>query len=213
MSRRKYSLNESIFEQIDTEEKAYWLGFLLTDGCIIEHPKPSIHIDLKTSDSELLHKFQEFLGSNYPIYNSQNKCNGKTIWSKRLKINSKQLVKDLIEKGVIPRKSLSTVFIETGFDRDFIRGIFDGDGSISQSRDSRCFVIYGTRELVQCIQDRLFNKLSLKKNKIWNSGNIFGVRWRSISDLEIIYEYLYQNASTYLSRKESAFREVIRRRL
>lgn len=38
---RKYSVNEIFFEVINTEEKAYWLGFIFADGCVLDRKLPN----------------------------------------------------------------------------------------------------------------------------------------------------------------------------
>ena len=36
---RKHFFNENYFENIDTEEKYYWLGVVSADGCIVKSSK------------------------------------------------------------------------------------------------------------------------------------------------------------------------------
>lgn len=59
---RKYFFDESRFHDIDTEEKAYWLGFLYADGYINED-RHAIEIGLKASDKGHLEKFLRFINS------------------------------------------------------------------------------------------------------------------------------------------------------
>lgn len=53
MKLRKYSLNESYFEKIDSEEKAYFLGFLFSDGSVSKY---SLNLSLAEVDKEILEK-------------------------------------------------------------------------------------------------------------------------------------------------------------
>lgn len=59
----KYSLNENFFQEINTEEKAYWLGFLMADGCILDQPQRSkrLTVALKEKDINILHKLNKSL--------------------------------------------------------------------------------------------------------------------------------------------------------
>ena len=64
---KKYKLNESVFDTIDTEEKAYWLGFLMSDGYNHEtHSQVSLR--LQAGDKEILEKYKIFLETDVPIY-------------------------------------------------------------------------------------------------------------------------------------------------
>ena len=59
-SKKKYKLNEHCFDEIDTEEKAYWLGFIAADGCVYKNSNAwRLQINLKSSDKHHLEKFQE----------------------------------------------------------------------------------------------------------------------------------------------------------
>ena len=52
--------NEHIFDIIDTEEKAYWLGFIYADGCISLKTN-AFEISLKYDDINHLNKFNTFM--------------------------------------------------------------------------------------------------------------------------------------------------------
>ena len=51
---RKSHVNTCIFETIDTEEKAYWLGFLYADWCV-SHYKTSKRVELALQEKDLNH--------------------------------------------------------------------------------------------------------------------------------------------------------------
>ena len=62
----KYTYNENYFKIIDSEEKAYWLGFLYADGCITRFYRNeklksmSLELTLQSNDIEHLKKFLKF---------------------------------------------------------------------------------------------------------------------------------------------------------
>ena len=60
MYRKKYYLKEDIFDNIDTEEKAYWLGFLYADGNVANNAS-RIRLSLAENDLEILEKFSIFI--------------------------------------------------------------------------------------------------------------------------------------------------------
>lgn len=71
-SKKQYSVREDAFAQVDTEAKAYWLGFLYADGCVRdERGKGSVALWLSEKDKDHLETFGEFLQSTYPIKQMQ----------------------------------------------------------------------------------------------------------------------------------------------
>ncbi|MEE0930544.1 MAG: hypothetical protein UIM53_06045 [Acutalibacteraceae bacterium] len=122
-------LDEDFFENIDSEEKAYFLGLIITDGCIHEDKKreTSVSITLIDEDSYLLEYFRDIIGSEKKVAHDGRGCSQITIYSNKM-------AKDLEKYGIVPRKSLSTIFPQNIDNKDMyrhiLRGIFDGDGSI-----------------------------------------------------------------------------------
>ena len=69
---KKFKVNDDYFEIIDTEEKAYWLGFLYADGCVARKGNYyTIKIDQALYDYEHVLKFKEAINSTYPVKNIQ----------------------------------------------------------------------------------------------------------------------------------------------
>ena len=124
----KYNYDINYFKVINTEEKAYWLGFIYADGCITSDIRQQLIIELCKQDRIILERFIDCINGNNKIY--ENK------YSYRLSICQKDFTNNLLNKGVFPKKSLllefpSTDIIPTQLIRHFIRGYFDGDGCIS----------------------------------------------------------------------------------
>ena len=121
-----YKLNYNYFNIIDTEHKAYWIGFLLADGFV---NKKEVSFCLQKNDIKMIELFLNDLDSNCPI--KYNKDNNPFVT-----ITSKDLSNSLIEKGFHNRKSWSfdldllLSYIPKELENHFIRGMFDGDGSI-----------------------------------------------------------------------------------
>lgn len=87
------------FETIDTEEKAYWLGFLYADGSVGSNDD-RIELGLAERDFHHIEKFRNFIGINNKIsYREKTK-------SYRYAFKSQNCKQDLINKGCVPRKSL-----------------------------------------------------------------------------------------------------------
>jgi len=87
------------FEHIDTEEKAYWLGFLYADGSV-GSKEDKIELGLAEKDLHQIEKFRNFMGiSNKIGYRESSK-------SYRMSFRSDKCKQDLINKGCVPKKSL-----------------------------------------------------------------------------------------------------------
>lgn len=135
--------DETVFDVIDTEEKAYWLGFIFADGSIrsIEgqiKPKYTLEVSLKGLDIEHLRKFNKFMKASKEIKITKSKCGNKEFDRYRWIITNKHLWNTLYKLGCTSNKSLSlefpenNIFRDTSLIRHFIRGYFDGDGCISR---------------------------------------------------------------------------------
>lgn len=98
---KKYQVNENYFEKIDSEEKAYWLGFLYADGNVRMHKNKSgiLKLKLKQSDKKHIEKFSKCLNSNYPIKSGieiiKNKGKEYKCYHSTINIYNTKLVKDL----------------------------------------------------------------------------------------------------------------------
>lgn len=113
--QNRVKFNEHIFDVIDTEEKAYWLGFIFADGSISSNPikgekkaRYVFEISLKGDDSYHLEKFNKFMeydGNNVKVSNS--KCGGKLFKRCRWMIANKHLWETLNSYGCVPNKSLT----------------------------------------------------------------------------------------------------------
>lgn len=210
---RKHKFNEDFFKEINTEEKAYWLGFIAADGCIYNNSNAwRLQINLKGSDKKHLEQFQKALGSNYKI---SEKTVGKSEVC-QLKINSKILCFDLINLGIIERKSLEVKMpnLKEDMIRHFIRGYFDGDGNIKNfydkyNRHRYNFNIVGGIDMLNSINENMPCDLDLYKIK--RDSEIFSLETTMKSKLVSIYDFLYNNATIYLSRKKDIYDNLMSR--
>lgn len=195
--------NENIFDDIDTEEKAYWLGFLYADGCV-SSINNTIEISLKYSDFNHLYKFKNFLNCTNNIIIDTIRC--------RLMFSSGYFKKRLIELGCTPRKSLTLEFPTEGQMPDhliipFIRGYFDGDGTFTYfSRNGKGTVFtpkigfIGTQDFLKGVQDVLLTDANLHLANKNGSNKCFEISFGSKKSTEILKK-LYKDANIYLDRK------------
>jgi transposase-like protein len=130
VAQRKNTLDHSCFSVL-TEQSLYWAGYLMADGCVY---KNMVVLGAKESDSEHLHRFLAFAGSNATITRS---CpNGYP--QLQVRVYSDKIASDLAKLGVVPRKSLTAKAPRRIAARlEFWRGVVDGDGSLNIYPDRR----------------------------------------------------------------------------
>lgn len=209
---RKNNLNEDIFDEIDCEEKAYWLGFLYADGNVSKPPKNSVELSLKFDDKYHLEKFKNFMGSNANIQSREVSMKGKIYKSCRLSLHSKKLTTDLIKQGCIPNKSLVLTFpttISKNLIHHFMRGYFDGDGYITISKPSNgkfqgSFGVIGTKKFLDKYDEFLLEQ-GINKTKYGRCGKAFNLRHGGNIQCKKIFNFLYKEATVYLERKYNIF--------
>ena len=209
----KYERNENAFEQIETEEQAYWLGFILADGCISAN---RLGVKLKRSDEHHLLKLRQFLKYTGPLEYERTqlgeslRVNGKHSFYEtvRLRVASKKMSADLMRHGIIPRKSLTAIFpiISHSLDAHFIRGYIDGDGNwcwCGKRSKSIVLTILGTRPFLESM-DRILKSRHLANNdggRIFQPSRIFALVYGGNRQTGKIAEFLYKDATIFLNRK------------
>lgn len=205
-SYRKYTLDKDYFEVIDTEEKAYWLGFIAADGSV-HPPERRLTVHLKREDREHLNKLNIALGTNRPIeditrYDKRYDCYRD---SSRVSFNSRKLLVDLEKYNIVRNKTKKYVptfnHIPNKHHLPFWRGYVDGDGHIASNKSCNLynFDVGGNRKTVSLFKFFIEKNLSIKMkgpyfHKIWY------VRTQSAPTMDIL-SYLYNNAAIYLDRK------------
>lgn len=207
---KKYNIeNENAFEKIDTEEKAYWLGFIVADGSIQKMKCNSYRLSILLSfvDKNHLVKFKSFLKSEQPIKDGYTILKNKKHLNTSIRINSTKLCNDLINCKVYPNKSTKEIFpkdiIPENLIHHFIRGYFDGDGCFSYYVPVNKKIIgsinfVGSKSMLEDIM-LYITKISSTTATIRKNGKIYTV---TISkDLNSIMNYLYKDATIYLDRK------------
>jgi hypothetical protein len=222
-SQGKYTLNEHYFDIIDTERKAYFLGFLFADGC---NSKYKAQIQLSECDKELLIKLSKEIESNAPILMSpprviKFKKDIKSYLQKPsciFRLNSIYLCKKLSELGCVSRKTFSLTFpdkskLPVKFQKDFLRGYFDGDGSLSilKNRPGTNFTFIGRKKFClkvkRILESTLHLKLTFRKFK---THNFWTLQTGSIPKIKKILDFLYNNATIYLNRKHKKYIDFIK---
>lgn len=215
--RWTYPFNENYFENIDSEDKAYWLGFLMADGNVCK-PKDTrqgfIRITLQYNDIEHLEKFKRALNSNKPLYNYTRSSDGAKYAS--IQLSSQKMFDDLCKLGCVPRKSYKNTWINLNNDelqRAFIRGYFDGDGTISKRFEINTLYrvnigIVGFSSNLKKFKNYLdeseiFGSIIIDNTREYNNGEPFGeLKFTNKKTAYNFLNFIYpENCSVYLERK------------
>lgn len=212
MGKRLYDYDENYFYEIDSIDKAYWLGFIMADGYIFNNrlknnkaESAGLRIRLAESDKHQLEKLNESLDGNIPIRivknygiyeNQQNLAEfmllNKTIYeslSYNLNIHNNQ------------HKSCQEDYpdINPKLYRAFILGLFDGDGCIYVNGKHLEWQIVSSERMCNFVRDVIlsyddtlsFQKIS--KNNSKKDNSLYRVRTASKKTIKAIYEILYYN--------------------
>ncbi len=111
--KRKYELDETVFEKIDSEEKAYVLGFLYADGCVTKN-NSRLSITVSSVDEDILIKIKTLLKTNIPIRHEDGSLIKNTNYygkpTSNLTVNSVKICKDLNKWRVSQHKTLKLTF-------------------------------------------------------------------------------------------------------
>ena len=204
---RRYACNHSFFDSVDTERKAYWLGFIAADGNVWQH---NLKIALARKDREHLDRYKEHIGSEHPIddYMASNP-NGKPTPQSRVTIKSRQLAASLAKHGILPRKSLTLRWprhLQSELQQHFLRGYFDGGGSFSVGSGQLQMNLVGTEDVCRAAQDLLVENVGLNRTKLLtpkNSSGVWYVAYGGNKQVPRIAQYLYRGATVWLPRKRA----------
>lgn len=203
--------NRNAFEKIETEEEAYWLGFILADGYINEERK-LLQIKLAEKDKKHLKKFLQFLQFQDIENNIKTDIGGAYTRDNKccvVKINGEQLIKNLNQFNLFQAKStkeVPCVLNNKTLEKAYIRGIIDGDGYLRTTQNG--FGIVGSYEVLEYIKNYIHNNICDMSNvSIVEHGTIYKLAVNGINKTSKIINYFYKDANIYLDRKYSIFKE------
>ena len=210
-----YKLNQDFFEKINTEEKAYFLGFLYADGNVIIKEKKNYvaSIEIQREDSYLLEKLRDLIFlEKRPL--SYRKRNLKWKETAALHICNKKIAYDLIENGCFVKKSFLIRFpslqvLPELLQPHFIRGYFDGDGGVYIKKNGK-IRIHITSNINFCLDLKeklknlnIFSTVRIKKIKPPRKA-IATIDISRIKDIFLFYNSIYLNSSVWCYRKRES---------
>ena len=199
------------FYNIDTAEKAYWLGFIAADGCVfIREENASVIINISRKDKTHLEKLKQFMNSNVKIVDHiQTAGFSNNTEMSKITFNSIKMAQDLNRVGITNKKSLTLKppLIDEQFFLPFILGYFDGDGSIFQFNNNKEWGINieGTKEMLEWINDILKISNELEKRHVDDKNNYY-IRCGGVAKPYYILKQLYDSVNVHLDRKYEKFK-------
>lgn len=209
-------LNEDVFNNINTEEKAYFLGLFLADGCVYyTKTAPRIILGLKKQDSYMIEAFHSFLNAQTSLI-YDNRGSGFVTCS----VSSYKIADDLKLYDIDKPKCVRTLpILEIELMRHLLRGFFDGDGCLTYrlSHPERKFCNSYRGKIALITYEILKHDITLLLNYI-GINNYIIERCNSDVFLEMIdvcrkdeiklfYDFIYKNSHIYLKRKKEKFEQ------
>lgn len=215
----RYRCDDAFFDAIDCERKAYWLGFIAADGCIItDHGKSIVSIRLKEADREHLELFKTHIGSVKPLYFGSTSAFGGRFNSYEVVVSSRQMVAALATHGIHPRKSLTHEwpdFLEGDLLRHYVRGYFDGDGSFSAKEGdpiSYRASFVGNRQFLEGCRAYLLAECGPSKPQVRllrKDGKIHALSYGGRLKVQRFARFLYGDATVWLPRKREKIAHLL----
>ena len=210
---------ENYFEQINTPQKAYFLGLLYADGSVQHISKKGnsyyLRLELQWKDKYIIELLKEELKSKNPVSEYERKnyrivtAEGKEYYTNKhnayFTLGSNKICKDLISHGCVigKDKRLFLPKLPSDLMRYFILGFFDGDGCASFTDKSHCISFLARKPLLEAILQILEKDTDIKIPKIYYShSDLWVSQWGGKQDIIKFYHYFYDNCECqFLLRK------------
>lgn len=213
-------VNEQYFNSIDSHEKAYWFGLIVSDGSVVESGNYgclSTVLELQSTDRDTIEHFKRSIDSGHKI-STINGSHENASPHARIAVSNTEFTENLIELGVSKNKSQTDDFpsIKRSYRPAFIRGYSDGDGSVNIYKHHGEKT--GEWKLFNKSKSRLETMFNWIKNCGVSSGNINcqeGVHRLSISkesDLRRVWRTMYpkgNQTNPSMTRKVHKFEELM----
>lgn len=224
---KKYFCDESYFEKINSHNKAQLLGFFAADGWISgpEDKNGRFEITVQKRDEDYIKWVKDELKYTGPITFGFASLRGKKFPRCRISISSYKIRKDLIELGMSERKSLTLKFpslekLPNEFVPSFVRGYFEGDGSIvlcgRRKVPNASVLICVTLEFGNVLKEILKNLLDIncsmilknmyKKENLYK--NAYVLSFSGNYNILKFMSWIYADYSFVMNRKLERFNQI-----
>lgn len=209
------NIDENYFCEIDTQNKAYVLGYLFADGCLTN--KKTLSMSCSKDNLESLQIIKKELQSSCKIGEYINN-NGFIVNNKYYKFSvcNQKIYNDLLKAGMIRNKSLTIAFpscISKELEKHFIRGYFDGNGSVYYTINHNNYIspsisFSGNKKILETINE-ILNKELNSSTTIHPDKTIYTLKYGGQNIFRQVYNYLYEDSNLFLGRKKKKFENIL----
>jgi hypothetical protein len=202
--------NENFFEKIDSEYKAYFLGYIVADGSLLKNSN-KIQFTINSQDDYILEFFKNIINSSNIVrrYEIYDKRTNKTYNSSVFGITSKKMRDDLSDKGINSDKTTNFIWpknIPDNLIHHFLRGMFDGDGHISKTRVRISLI--STIQFLNILNNKFFNTKNHKIYDVKKDKNVYKINIQKSYDVLTFLDYIYKDATVFLKRKYDLYLNI-----
>jgi len=212
----KYKIDYNFFKKW-TPKMAYVIGFIFADGSLEDAPYiRGKYIRIANTDLFIIQKIKKVIKSGHTIVRRQyDHPNRKDLFL--LRIGSHKIYNDLLKFGLCPRKSLIIKFpkMPKKYFLYFLRGYFDGDGSIMSRGKYGVKIAFtsGSLDFLKSLAIILSDNLNVKLQRVYNSHRSYQLCYRTYESLDIL-KFIYKDKlnGLYLKKKYRIYINLLSRR-
>lgn len=218
-----YTLNEHWLDELDCEEKYYFVGMFYADGTN-SADRNQVRVKLEENDKYLLELFQSWFESDRPLqFNLYDPGGRKPERTWEFNVTSKYLCNRMTELGCPPVKSTITKFptwVPDDMMPHFIRGVYDGDGSISLFGNNKNgqpranITIVNSIDFVDGLHKYITETLNIRANiNDYGGDQVYkSVQIEKAHDVKKFLDWMYKDATVFMTRKHDSYIEYITKR-
>lgn len=209
--KKKYLYNDKVFSDIKTEEEAYWLGFIMADGHNYKNKR--LRVDIK--DNNHLEKLSHLIYPNKDKPIQSRDLGYGNIYMFNCSVV--KIVENLNRYGVVPNKSkkVKLPVLKNDMYRHFIRGLYDGDGSLNYTMAKNSpnyrrynYSIVGNYDLIEGVR-YLISKYVDVNLKVYEMKSIHRISKKGNKSILSILEWMYRDSTIFLERKHEKYIDLI----
>lgn len=208
ITTRKQSVNLNFFEK-PSRELFYVLGLWASDGYVTD----DCYIELGMADKDVVEHVARLIGYVRPV---KERSKGRHKKQYRIHFRSRAVADIFSKYGITPRKSKTLKFpeIPQQYVKDFVRGVFDGDGCVQIGKRSDGFdyqsvsIVSASRDFIQSLKEKVELHTGVKPTKVTENNGLFSYRLSSKSEVIKFAEWMYQGDVFGMSRKKTKFIEL-----
>ena len=224
-----YSYDVDYFSNIDTEEKAYWLGFIMADGYVsVSKTTCELGIELSIKDINHLKKFNKCLRGNVQVKEFVKPehilFSGRKIPETKMcsiRLYKKKIIEDIIKYGVVPKKTYvqkePPIFNDELLNIAFLRGYFDADGSFTLNKKTKSgqFDITSVNlKILEYWRIYLYKKYKITSyisscTNIDSTVPCYKLHFKGLNNSYIFGQLIYKDANIYLDRKYNKYNNYL----